>query len=287
MKLYIPTILFVLLPLAYGASSRPTVTIASPAATIIGLAGEVEEFPGIPFAQPPVGNRRFKPPAPLTAPYGVYEATKNKDICPQFIASTTDENSLLPEFLATLINSPIFQKPVLSASEDCLYLNIHRPTGTTEGDDLPVLFYIYGGGFQLGWNSMYDGKPWVEKSVELGKPIIVVTVAYRIGAFGFLPGREIQEEGSSNAGLLDQRLGLQWVADNIRAFGGDPAKVTIWGESAGAWSVFNQMSLYSGNNTYNGKALFRGAIMNSGTFLAADAIDDPKAQGVYDTVCTS
>ncbi|KAI7969248.1 hypothetical protein EIK77_000942 [Talaromyces pinophilus] len=280
-----------LLALAHGTvtatATAPTVPIASPVATIVGLAGDVEQFPGIPFAKPPVGNLRFKPPVPLTEPYGVYEATENKNICPQFIASTTDGNSLLPEFLATLINSPIFQKPVVDASEDCLYLNIHRPAGAKVGDDLPVLFYIYGGGFQLGWNSMYDGTPWVEKSVEMGKPIIMVTVAYRLGGFGFLPGREIQEEGSSNAGLLDQRLGLQWVADNIRAFGGDPAKVTIWGESAGAWSVFDQMALYSGNNTYNGKALFRGAIMNSGSFLAADATDCPKAQGIYDQVCFS
>lgn len=289
MKTYMPlgATILALLPLAHGASPAPTVTIASPAATIIGLAGETEQFPGIPFAKPPVGNLRFKPPVPLTEPYGAYKATKNKNICPQFIASTTDGNSLLPQFFATLINSPIFQKPVLAASEDCLYLNIHRPVGAKEGDDLPVLFYIYGGGFQLGWNSMYDGTPWVKKSVELGKPMIVVTVAYRIGGFGFLPGREIQEEGSSNAGLLDQRLGLQWVADNIRAFGGDPARVTIWGESAGAWSVFDQMALYSGDNTHNGEALFRGAIMNSGSFLAADATDCPKAQGIYDKVCFS
>jgi carboxylesterase type B len=272
--------------LSHGAPT-PTVTIASPTATIFGLPGEVEQFPGIPFAKPPVGNLRFKPPVPLTEPYGVYKATKNRNICPQFIASTTDGNSLLPKFIATLINSPIFQKPILAASEDCLYLNIHRPAGTQEGDDLPVLFWIYGGGFQLGWNSMYDGSPWVEKSVELGKPMIVVTVAYRIGAFGFLPGSEILGEGSANAGLLDQRLGLQWVADNIRSFGGDPRKVTIWGESAGAWSAFDQMALYSGNHTYNGEALFRGAIMNSGTFLAADAIDGPKSQGVYDTVCNA
>ncbi|KAL2828808.1 Alpha/Beta hydrolase protein [Aspergillus pseudoustus] len=275
---------FAILPLAQGAAPSPTVTIPSPSATIVGLPGEVEQFPGIPFAKPPVGNLRFKPPVPLTEPYGVYEATENKNICPQFIASTTDGNSLLPQFLATLINSPIFQKPVLAASEDCLYLNVHRPADTKEGDDLPVLVYIYGGGFQLGWNSMYDGTPWVKKSVELGKPMLVVTIAYRIGAFGFLPGREIQREGSSNAGLLDQRLSLQWVSDNIRSFGGDPAKVTIWGESAGAWSVFDQMALYAGNNSHNGEPLFRGAIMNSGSFLAADEINGLKAQGVYDTV---
>jgi carboxylesterase type B len=287
MKIYMPlaATILALLPMAYSAAPSPTVTITSPAATIIGLAGEVEQFPGVPFAKPPIGNLRFKPPVPLTEPYGVYKATENKNICPQFIASSTDGNSLLPKFLATLINSPIFQEPVLAASEDCLYLNIHRPAGAKEGDDLPVLVYIYGGGFQLGWNSMYDGTTWVAKSVELGKPMVVVTIAYRLGGFGFLPGREIQQEGSSNAGLLDQRLSLQWVSDNIRSFGGNPAKVTIWGESAGAWSVFDQMALYSGNHTHNGEPLFRGAIMNSGSFLAADTINGPKAQRIYDTVC--
>ncbi|KAL2848980.1 Alpha/Beta hydrolase protein [Aspergillus pseudodeflectus] len=289
MKAYtsLVTAFLMLLPAALGASSTPTVTISSPQATIIGLGGQVEEFPGVPFAKPPVKDLRFKPPVPITKPYGVYKATENKDICPQFIGSTTDGYSLLPKALASLFNAPFFQQSILSASEDCLYLNVHRPAGTKRGDNLPVLFYIYGGGFQLGWNSMYDGKPWVKESVRLGKPIIVVTVAYRIGGFGFLPGRQIHAEGSANAGLLDQRLGLQWVADNIKAFGGDPEKVTIWGESAGAWSVFDQMALYSGNHTYNGRPLFRGAIMNSGTFLAADATDAPQAQGIYDKVVDS
>jgi carboxylesterase type B len=111
---------------------------------------------------------------------------------------------------------------------------------------------------------MYPGNIWVDASQQQKQPIIVVTVNYRVGGHGFLGGKELHAEGSTNLGLLDQRLGLQWVSDNIDAFGGDPTKVTIWGESAGAISVFDQMAAYDGNNTYKGKPLFRGAIMNSG-----------------------
>ncbi|KAH8696656.1 Alpha/Beta hydrolase protein [Talaromyces proteolyticus] len=131
---------------------------------------------------------------------------------------------------------------------------------------------------------MYDGVPWVTDSVKQGLPIIVVTVNYRVGGFGFMPGKEILADGSSNLGLLDQRLGLQWIADNIEAFGGDPTKVTIWGESAGAISVFDHMIMYDGNNTYKGEPLFRGAIMNSGSAIPADPVDCAKGQVVYDTV---
>jgi carboxylesterase type B len=132
---------------------------------------------------------------------------------------------------------------------------------------------------------MYDGTSIVADSVTQGKPVIFVAVNYRVGGFGFLPGKEVLADGSSNLGLLDQRLGLQWVADNIAAFGGDPTKVTIWGESAGAISVMDQMLLYNGDHTYKGKPLFRAGIMNSGSIVPADPVDCPKGQLIYDTVC--
>lgn len=114
-----------------------------------------------------------------------------------------------------------------------------------------------------------------------------MAVNYRVAGFGFMPGKEILADGAANLGLLDQRMGLEWVADNIAAFGGDPGKVTIWGESAGAISVFDQMALYGGDNMYNGSALFRGAIMNSGSIVPADPVDGVKGQQVYDTVVAS
>lgn len=156
--------------------------------------------------------------------------------------------------------------------------------GTTSASKLPVLLWIFGGGFELGSTVMYDGTPLVQDSINMGLPILFVAVNYRVGAFGFLPGKEVLKDGSANLGLLDQRLAMQWVADNIEAFGGDPDKVTIWGESAGSISVADHMVMYDGDHTYKGKPLFRGAIMNSGSIVPADPVDCPKGQQVYDTV---
>lgn len=269
-------------------SLTPTVTIEYPQATFIGSPGVVEAFSGIPFAKPPVGPLRLKPPQPITEPLGTYNATANGKACPQlFFSDNIVNNDAIPTSeIGLLLDTPLFQT-VLNAGEDCLVINVQRPAGTTPDAKLPVLFWIFGGGFEIGWNSMYDGTTWVTESVAEGKPIIYVSVNYRVGGFGFLPGAEILADGSANLGLLDQRLGLQWVADNIAAFGGDPSKVTIWGESAGAISVFDQMALYDGDNTYKGKPLFRGGIMNSGSIVPADPVDCPKGQVVYDTVVAS
>lgn len=269
-------------PVARQAAS-PTVTISSPQATIVGLGGDVERFPGIPFAQPPVNSLRLKPPQPITEPMGTVMAQQNGKACPQFFFSTVLNDAIPTSEIGLLLDTPLFQQAA-DIGEDCLVLNIHRPSGTTADSKLPVLFWIFGGGFELGWNSMYDGSVWVKSSVEQNQPIIVVTVNYRVGGFGFLAGKETLADNSSNLGLLDQRLGLQWTADNVAAFGGDPSKVTIWGESAGAISVFDQMIAYDGDNTYKGQPLFRGGIMNSGSVVPADPVDCPKAQDVYDTV---
>lgn len=264
--------------------ATPTVVIPFPQATIVGLGGaDVEQFPGIPFAKPPVGDLRLKSPQPLTEPLGTYQATKNQAACPQFFFSDALDDSIPTSVIGQILNSPFVQK-ITQQSEDCLYLNVHRPAGVAANAKLPVLFWMFGGGFELGWNTMYDGSPWVKSSIEQGKPMIFVTVNYRIGGFGFLPGAEILKDGSSNLGLKDQRLGLQWVADNIASFGGDPDKVTIWGESAGAISVFDQMVINDGDHTYKGKPLFRAGIMNSGSVVPADPVDCPKGQVVYDTV---
>ncbi|KAH8780579.1 lipase [Hyaloscypha sp. PMI_1271] len=285
MKSLLPLLLA--LPVAFASpvkrATAPTVTIASPAATIIGSTGtSVESFNGIPFAKPPTGTLRLKPPQSLTAPLGTVTATGIAQACPQFFFSEAT-GSLPTEVLGTLLDLPLFQT-ITNAGEDCLTVNVNRPIGTTSTSKLPVLFWIFGGGFELGSTLMYDGASLVADSISNGQPIIFVGVNYRVGGFGFLPGKEILADGSSNLGLLDQRLGLQWVADNIAAFGGDPTKVTIWGESAGSISVLDQMALYDGNINYKGMPLFRGAIMDSGSIVPADPVDCPKGQVVYDTV---
>lgn len=120
--------------------------------------------------------------------------------------------------------------------------------------------------------------------MDLGKDIIYVSVNHRISGFGFLASKELSEDGSTNLGLRDQRLGLQWTAENIAAFGGDPDKVTIWGESAGSISVFDQTIINGGDHTYNGKPLFRGAIMDSGSVVPANPVDAAFPQSIYNTV---
>ena len=284
-------------PLAFAAPAptpapvekraAPTVLAPVPGATVVGRTLlSVDSFMGVPFAQPPLGKLRLKPPQPLASPLGVVDADDLlPTACPQFFFSV-DEGSWPTDILGTILNTPLFQK-VSQAGEDCLTINVQRPAGTKANAKLPVLFWIFGGGFELGATQMYDGTSLVRESVAQGKPIIFVAVNYRVGGFGFLGGKEILADGASNLGLLDQRLGLKWVADNIAAFGGDPDKVTIWGESAGSISVLDQMALYDGNNTYKGKPLFRGGIMNSGGIVPADRIDGHKAQAVYDEVVSA
>ncbi|KAJ5563798.1 secreted lipase [Penicillium frequentans] len=264
-------------------ASAPTVSISHPQATIIGSTlGKVDTFNGIPFALAPTGSLRLKPPQAIATSLGTVRATGTAMSCPQFYFSTSTSNFLL-SIVGEIADILLFQT-VTNAGEDCLNLNVQRPAGTAAGAGLPVLVWIFGGGFELGSTSMYDGASIVASSVTMDMPVIFVAMNYRVGGFGFMPGSEILKDGSANLGLLDQRLALEWIADNIEEFGGDPSKVTIWGESAGAISVFDQMALYDGNITYNDSPLFRGAIMDSGSVVPADSVDGAKGQAVYDAV---
>lgn len=167
-------------------------------------------------------------------------------------------------------------------SEDCLYLQVVRPSGIDPATPLPVAVWIHGGGLFMGGvnDPRYNSSFIVQNSVEMGTPVIAVAIQYRLSAWGFLGGDEILAEGSTNLGFRDQRLALHWIQENIAAFGGSPEDVTIWGESAGAASVgaqllaYNGMSLSllymdcmgSGFNICLGRddKLFKGAIAQSG-----------------------
>ncbi|KAH8671726.1 Alpha/Beta hydrolase protein [Xylariales sp. PMI_506] len=265
-------------------STTTETTIAIPAGTVVGsVTGGVEYFRGIPFAHTPTGSLRLKPPVRLET-FGTVRATGIGPACPQMTAL-----DYTPLFLEAVSNpvaaTALFLGEALGGeTEDCLTISVMRPEGVAPDAKMPVLFWIFGGGFELGSPQPYNASVLIPRAEEQGKPFILVAVNYRIGGFGFLGGRQIVADGSANLGLLDQRMGLEWVADNIAAFGGDPDAVTIWGESAGAISVFDQLALYDGDNTYNGRSLFRAAIMDSGSIIPAEPADGIKAQNIFDTV---
>lgn len=261
------------------------VAVKIPSGKILGRSSSgIDSFLGIPYADPPVGLLRLRPPRKLSKPLGFwpfYFWANKAPSCPQMFISSDSHNPLYRMIEDILLLSGLKS---ITGQEDCLNISVQRPKGTKKDDKLPVLFWIFGGGFQLGSTATYNGRQFLEAGVQNKQPFILVLVNYRVSGFGFLPGSEILKDGSSNIGLLDQRMGLEWVADNIAHFGGDPDKVVLWGESAGAISAYDQMRLYGGNASYNGKPLFRGAILSSGSVAPATHVNSTKAQAVYDKV---
>ena len=233
-------ILFALLLITVSCSADKPVTVVSvEGGKVEGVVeNNITVFKGIPFAQPPVGDLRWKAPQPVKKWEGVLKANKFAPACPQM-----------------KLKYPGFIPP--PSSEDCLYLNVWTPAKSS-GEKLPVMVWIYGGGFAMGATSSpaYSGDQLANHGV------ILVSIAYRVGPLGFMAHPELTAEASNkvsgNYGLLDQIEGLKWVQKNIKAFGGDPAKVTIFGESAGAESV----SILAASPLTRG--LFRGAISESG-----------------------
>lgn len=206
------------------------------------LGKEVEEFRGIPYAAPPVGARRFLPPLPATPWEGTLDATSRRTGCPQLM-------------LSTIMTGDIEYK------EDCLHLNIWSPA-SRQVDGVPVLAWIHGGGFNFG-SASYDNYTGAPIAASTG--LVVVSFNYRLGALGFLNAESPQAPG--NMGLLDQNLALRWVQENIAEFGGDPYRVTLFGQSAGAMSVHGHvLSPLS-------RGLFSRAVMLSGTLQTPDFVD--------------
>ncbi len=217
------------------AATAPVVTTS--AGALRGAAqGDIVVFRGIPFAAPPVGALRWRPPQPPAAWDGVRDATKFGPACPQILRPGA---------------------PELPQSEDCLTLNVYAPATAPQGG-LPVMVWIHGGGFTQGAGSLpaYDGTSFARQGV------VLVTLNYRLdrlGRFGHPALTRAQAgEGLANYGLMDQVQALGWVRDNIAAFGGDPQQVTIFGHSAGGVSVNFLMAVPAA------RGLFQRAIAQSG-----------------------
>ncbi|KAH9060195.1 Alpha/Beta hydrolase protein [Lactarius vividus] len=209
--------------------------------------------------RPTTNWRPALPSSPGACPYsGTHNATAFGLSCTQQATTLAIPNGL-PQVTVDLLTSG--SGATILDGEDCLVLNVVAPSQTARGSKLPVVVWIYGGSFEFGSSTSYDGGVIVRRSIALEEPVIYLSMNYRLSAFGFLASQEVKDAKVGNLGLWDQRLALRWVQKYIHAFGGDPSKVTIWGESAGAVSVSLQM-LASGGNT---EGLFRAAFMQSGS----------------------
>lgn len=215
-------------------SGKPEIVKISDGALKGYAANGISTFLGIPFAAPPVGDLRWKPPA-----------------APAKWTDTRDAGSFGPSCVQTNTYGVM---AVRSTSEDCLYLNVFAPTAG-RSKLRPVMVWIHGGGLINGRTNDYDPRKLVKDG-----DLVVVSLTYRMNAFGFMAHPALDKEGHAfgNYGLLDQQAGLKWVQDNIKAFGGDPNNVTVFGESAGGISImFNLISP-------GAKGLFHKAILQSG-----------------------
>lgn len=260
-----------------ASAAGTTVTLDN--GTFTGLAtGPVIQFLGIPFAQPPTGSLRYRLPQEIQPYTGNHLATAFGPACPQQNTNLPIPPGLPSQAINMIVNAGI--NAVFPDDEDCLTINVIKPAIASPSSKLPVVVWIYGGGWERGTASfpLYDGSLVVSRSIALGTPIIFVSMNYRLTGFGFLASKEVKAAGIGNLGLQDQRQALRWVKKYIGAFGGDPNKVTIWGESAGAISV----SLHMLANNGNTEGLFRAAFMQSGSPLPVGDITN--GQELYDTI---
>jgi para-nitrobenzyl esterase len=201
--------------------------------------GKVKAFLGLPYAQPPLGDLRWKAPAPPAAWRGVRDATQFAHRCEQWHIWT--------DYL--FLDS--------GTSEDCLYLNVYAPAGARRAGKLPVMFWIHGGGYTAGAGS----EPRYTNSGLVARGVVLVTINYRLGVFGFLATKDLAAEDNGHAGnygLMDMVAALRWVKQNIAGFGGDPDNVTIFGESAGSFAVSTLLAAPDAHG------LFQKAIGESG-----------------------
>ncbi|SDI96327.1 para-nitrobenzyl esterase [Actinokineospora alba] len=238
---------------AVGLAGVQPAVAAGPAGPVVATeagplrgaaAATTDQYLGVPFAAPPVGELRWQPPRPVARWTGVREATQLSARC--------------------------VQKTTAVTSEDCLYLNVHTPKGAARGGRFPVMVWFHGGSLVSGMGGSYDPTAMVERGT------VVVTVNYRLGALGFLahPALAAADGSAGNYGLMDQQAALRWVQRNIGQFGGRADEVTIFGESAGGLSVLAHLA------APGSAGLFAGAISQSGAFnLKLQSLADAKTEG--------
>ncbi|GFF73449.1 lipase 1 [Aspergillus lentulus] len=214
-------------------SAEPVVDLGYSRYQGVRLAAGVDQYLGMRYAAPPLGNLRFRAPREPAHNSTLQDASDFSPICVGTGQSATS-----------------------TRAEDCLFINVFTPSDATKKSKLPVWVFIQGGAYATNSNANYNGTEVVQES---GNNIVFVNFNYRVGALGFLAGKEVQNHGDLNVGLLDQREALKWVKKHIRQFGGNPDHVVIHGASAGGGSVTFHLAAYGGRND----GLFVGAIPES------------------------
>ncbi|KAL8849807.1 MAG: hypothetical protein Q9221_005223 [Calogaya cf. arnoldii] len=290
-----PTLLLLLSACVLGitqaaptATALPTVDLGYSLhqASSFNSTGRIYNFSNIRYAEPPIGNLRFRAPIP---PQGVNRSVDRGlegRVCPQ--ANPAWRFTAGPFVRAYLTGEPFNSSDADVAreaaaagpvdpreTEDCLFLDVVVPEqifdrasqSKNPGKGAPVLVWIYGGGYTVGEKTGYGqyNSAGLIRASQIGESegVIYVALNYRLGAFGWLAGPTLQSDGTANAALYDQRLALQWVQSNIHLFGGDPNRVTVFGESAGGGSIMHQITAFGG---LAGKAPFQQAVLQSAAF---------------------
>lgn len=259
-------------PLASSASASPTVTNPSTGVTFEGnLSSGIESFFNIRFGEDTSGANRFALPVAFEYP-------------PKTVVNASTFGADCPQAVTT----GLFATEITTMSEDCLTLRIDRLENTTADAKLPVMIWLFGGGFTSGtiYESSYDPTGLLKTAQANGSPVIFAALNYRLNLFGFAASPALND--SLNAGLYDQRLGMKWIKDNIHLFGGDANNITMFGQSAGAISIGHHINAFGGEKPI----YFHRAIMESGmsTTVAGTTgnVSDIHTQGIAEKVnCTS